>query len=129
MGRTNPTYRDFLERYEGRFGDYRRALRREARGDFDRLFERARAYADAAGYANHLDRDRLVLLSMVLGHEAALRERQDEIDDLAADVAALADEVATLRADLAELREAPAERRDQPTDQRDQSPNGDVDGG
>ena len=93
MGRTNPTYRDFLERYEGQFGDYRRGLRRDARADFDRLFERARAYADAAGYANHLDRDRLVLFSMALGHEAALRERGEEIDALAEEVEALHAEI------------------------------------
>lgn len=129
VGRTNPTYRDFLDRYEGRFGDYRRALRRDARDDFDRLFERARAYADAAGYANHLDRDRLVLLSMVLGHEAALREREaaidaldeevdalaetvdtrgEDVDALTGQVAALADEVETLRAELADARAEPA---------------------
>ena len=100
MGRTNPTYRDFLERYEGQFGDFRRGLRREARADFDRLFERARAYADAAGYANHLDRDRLVLVSMALGHEAALRERREQID-------ALGQEIDDLRSELDALQHEP----------------------
>jgi hypothetical protein len=102
VGRTNPTFRDFLDDYEGRFGDYRRALRREGQEDFDRLFARARAYADAAGYANHLDRDRLVLLSMALGHEAALREREGEIEALRA-------EVETLRVEIEECGVGPAE--------------------
>jgi len=100
VGRTNPTYRDFLDRYEGQFSDYRRGLRHAARQDFDRLFERARAYADAAGYANHLDRDRLVLLSMVLGHEAALRQRDDEIDRLHDDLDRLRTDVERLQCQL-----------------------------
>ena len=67
MGRTNPTYRAFLDSYEQEFGDYRRALRRRHQDDFDRLFDGARAFADAAGYANHLDRDTLVLVSILGG--------------------------------------------------------------
>jgi len=86
MGRTNPTYRAFLDGYEQEFGDYRRALRRRHQEDFDRLFDGARAFADAAGYANHLDRDVLVLVSMLLAHEERLREQADEIARLRAAV-------------------------------------------
>jgi len=107
VGRTNPTFRDFLDRYEDRFGDYRRALRHQSQADFDRLFQRARAHADAAGYANHLDRDRLVLLSMVLGQETALREREAEIGQLRAEVDALHTEIEELHA---KLDGRPAER-------------------
>lgn len=88
MGRTNPTYRGFLDGYEAEFDDYRRALRRRHQADFDRLFDGARAFADAAGYANHLDRDVLVLLSMLLAHEERLREQADEIAQLRAAVEA-----------------------------------------
>jgi len=102
VGRTNPTFRDFLDRYEDRFGDFRRALRYAHQADFDRLFQRARAHADAAGYANHLDRDRLVLLSMVLGHEIALREREQEIAELRAEVDELHDELEALQSHPAE---------------------------
>lgn len=105
MGRTNPTYRDFLERYEDAFGDVRRALRRRYQDDFDRLFARARSVADAAGYANHVDRDRLVALSMLLGHETALRERTERIDDLEETVADLEAAVADLDEELSVLRE------------------------
>jgi DNA repair exonuclease SbcCD ATPase subunit len=100
VGRTNPTFRDFLDRYEDRFGDYRRALRHQSQADFDRLFQRARAHADAPGYANHLDRDRLVLLSMTLGQETALREREEEIGQLRAEVDALHTELEELHATL-----------------------------
>lgn len=111
VGRTNPTFRDFLDRYEDRFGDYRRALRRSSQEDFDRLFGRARAHADAAGYANHLDRDRLVLLSVCLGQEGALDEHEDDIEQLRTEVDALRAEIAELKADQGPdgSRPAPAE--------------------
>lgn len=82
MGRTNPTYRDFLTDYEHRWNEYRRALRHEASEDFDRLFERARNYADAAGYANDPDREVLVMVSMLLAHEAELRRLRNRVESL-----------------------------------------------
>lgn len=97
MGRTNPTYRDFLDSYEGEFGDYRRALRRQHQDDFERLFAGARQFADAAGYANHLDRDVLVLVSMLLAHEEQHRDRETEVVELEA-------EVANLRSELEQVR-------------------------
>ena len=78
MGRTNPTYRDFLRQFEERYGPFRRALRYERQADFDRLFERADAHAHAAGHRNATDPEVAVLLSMLLAHEAeihSLRER------------------------------------------------------
>lgn len=86
MGRTNPTYRDFLDGYERRFTDYRRALRYRDQEAFDRLFQRARRYADAAGYANDRDRDQLVLFSVLLAQERELAEREERIADLEATV-------------------------------------------
>jgi len=97
MGRTNPTYRDFLERYESQFSDVRRALRRQHQEDFDALFAGARQFADAAGYANHHDRDSLVLLSMLLAHEAKLREYEATIEELR-------EEVEKLRSETGERR-------------------------
>lgn len=82
MGRTNPTYRDFLTDYEHRWNEYRRALRYEATEDFDRLFEQARNYADAAGYANDPDREVLVVMSMLLAHEAELRQLRNRVESL-----------------------------------------------
>ncbi len=93
MGRTNPTYRDFLDSYEREFGDYRRALRRRYQSDFDGLFDGAREFADAAGYANHLDRDVLVLMSMLLAHQGTLREQRSEMESLREEVADLRERV------------------------------------
>lgn len=80
MGRTNPTFRDFLSRYEARWAPFRRALRRGHRDDFDRLFDHARDHADAAGHANATDPETAVLLSMLLAQERELRRLRDRVD-------------------------------------------------
>ncbi|SER73552.1 hypothetical protein [Natrinema salaciae] len=89
MGRTNPTYRDALRRLESEWEPMRRALRRAHQDDFDRLFDRARSFADAAGYANQPDPERALLLSLLLAHEVELRRLREEraareIDDVTA---------------------------------------------
>lgn len=81
MGRTNPTYRDFLRRFERDWQPYRRGLRRQYQADFDRLFERAQAHADAAGYANAPDPHVAAILSMLLAQEVELRRLREELDD------------------------------------------------
>ncbi|MGB9965282.1 hypothetical protein [Halobacterium hubeiense] len=80
MGRTNPTYRDRLDDYEQRCQPFRRALRRERQQDFDRLFERARNHAHAAGHLNATDPERAAVLSMLLAQEAELRELRERLD-------------------------------------------------
>ncbi|AKH97367.1 hypothetical protein [Halanaeroarchaeum sulfurireducens] len=82
MGRTNPTYRDLLERVEGRWEPYRRGLRRDDKPHFDRLFGHARTHADASGLQNHDDPMAAILLSVAL-------EQEKEIAALSARVAAL----------------------------------------
>jgi len=68
-GPHEPTYRDVLSTLERQWGDYRRALRRRDRPQFDRLFEHARAHADAAGALTHHDPVVPVLLSVALARE------------------------------------------------------------
>lgn len=83
MGRTNPTYRNFLQQYEDRWQPYRRALRRDDQQHFDRLFKHARQHADAAGHQNSPDPERAALFSMLLAQQrelAALRERLDDAE-------------------------------------------------
>ncbi|KAB1188133.1 MULTISPECIES: hypothetical protein [Haloferax] len=80
MGRTNPTYRDALRRYRDSWAPYRRALRAEAKADFDRLFERAHEHAAAAGHANPADPHRAVVLSMLLSQERELRRLRERLD-------------------------------------------------
>lgn len=78
MGRTNPTYRDYLHRLEDDCQPFRRGLRREYTADFDRLFDRARTHADAAGYHNSSDPDLAVLLSILLAHEHEIRHLREQ---------------------------------------------------
>jgi len=80
MGRTNPTFRDLLRSLEDDWQDYRRALRRPDQDRFDRLWEDARQYADAAGYQNHQNPMTVVLFSMVLAHERRIEELEAELE-------------------------------------------------
>lgn len=85
MGRTNPTFRNLLEALKGRWGDYRRALRRRDRPHFDRLFEYADAHADAAGALNPDDPMDPVVVSMLLEQERRLAELEERIAALEGD--------------------------------------------
>ena len=84
MGRTNPTYRDALRGLEEEWAPMGRALRRQYRTDFDRLFDRARGFADAAGHANPPDPERAFLLSLLLAHEVEIRKLHQRLDELEA---------------------------------------------
>jgi hypothetical protein len=80
VGRTNPTYRDWLDRTEREWQPFRRALRRRDQADFDRLFERARGHADAAGYLNSPTPEFALFLSVLLAHERELRRLGAQLD-------------------------------------------------
>jgi uncharacterized membrane protein YccC len=81
MGRTNPTYRDYLGRFEDRCRPMRRGLRRQYKRDFDRLFDRARTHADAAGYLNSTDPELAILLSILLAQEHQIRRLEARVED------------------------------------------------
>lgn len=81
MGRTTPTYRDFLRGYEEDWAPFRRALRRDQQAAFDRLFERAHDYADAAGHQNAPDPRFAVLLSMLVAQEHELQTLRDRLEE------------------------------------------------
>ncbi|RDI72852.1 hypothetical protein [Halopelagius longus] len=82
MGRTNPTYRDALERYESSWEPFRRALRRDRTADFDRLFDRAHEFAGPSGQQNPADPHRTVVLSVLLSQERELRRLRERVDAL-----------------------------------------------
>jgi uncharacterized membrane protein YccC len=79
MGRTNATYRQHLDAYEQRCQSFRRALRRERQRDFDRVFERARNHAHAAGHLNATDPERAAILSVLVAQEAAIRDLREQL--------------------------------------------------
>ena len=84
MGRTNPTYRDRLRGLEERWSDYRHTLRRQNREPFDRLWEDARAHADAGGFQNPADPMDAVLISICLEQERRIGTLEDRIESLEA---------------------------------------------
>lgn len=88
MGRTNLTYRRYLERERDGWSDFRRALRYESKQDFDGVLEYAERYADAAGYLNRTDPETAMLLSMLVGLEAERRELAERLAELEEHVAA-----------------------------------------
>ena len=80
MGWTNPTLRDRLDALERDWQPFRRALRRRHRAGFDRLFERARGHADAAGQQNPPDVWRAFVLATLLAQERELRELRERVE-------------------------------------------------
>ncbi|WP_232700571.1 hypothetical protein [Halobacterium wangiae] len=81
MGRTNRTYRDRLESTHSDLGDFRRALRYRDQAHYDRLWEHARGYADAAGYAN-LPRDLdSIYLSILVAQERRITELEARLNE------------------------------------------------
>jgi hypothetical protein len=81
MGRTNATYRDLLTGIEERWQPYRRALRHRNQAHFDRLFEHARAHADAGGYLNHDEPLFPILVSMLLEQERRIQRLESQLAD------------------------------------------------
>ena len=86
MGRTNPTYRDVIRALEDRWQQYRRALRRDDKQYFDRLFEHGRAHADAAGYLNHQEPELTLLVSVVLEQQKELQALHERVHALERDL-------------------------------------------
>lgn len=84
MGRTNPTYRDYLQSVDDEWQPFRRALRHQHTTDYDALFDYAREYADAAGYLNRSDPEIALLLSMLVGIEAERRALEARVEALEA---------------------------------------------
>lgn len=78
MGRTNPTVRDEFDRIEREWSSFRRALRRRDQPAFDRVFERARAHADAASQQNPRDPWRAFVLAVLVAQE---RELENALQD------------------------------------------------
>ena len=97
MGRTNPTYRDALRAIEGRWADFRRALRRRDQPQFDQLFEYARKHADASGLLNHQNPLLPALVSIDLEQEARLDDHEERLAELEAAVDAAGDQEDDLR--------------------------------
>lgn len=81
MGRTNPTYRRWLERQETEWQPFRRSLREDHRVAFDRLFDRAAEHASAAGFQNATDPRMALVLSVLLSQERELQQLREQVTE------------------------------------------------
>lgn len=81
MGRTNPTYRRWLDRFETTWQPFRRALRHDRQEDFDRLFERANEHAAAAGMQNAPQPEQAFMIAVLLSHEREIRRYREQLDE------------------------------------------------
>lgn len=79
MGRTVPTFRQLIDHAAARWTKFRRALRREDREPFDRLFRRARLYTQAATYQCSDDPMEAILLSVALDQEKRIRALEERV--------------------------------------------------
>ncbi len=82
MGRTNPTFRDVLQRTREDWQPFRRGLRATHQPTFDALFDDAATYADAAGYLNAREPIHPILVAMLLAQKRQLRDLEDRVDAL-----------------------------------------------
>jgi hypothetical protein len=73
MGRTNPTYRRWLQQFEEHYQSFRRALRADDQPAFDQVFEQGHQHADAAGYLNSTDPEIAFLISVLVAQERRLQ--------------------------------------------------------
>lgn len=79
MGRTNPTYRRWLDSFEQDLQPFRRSLRQEHQEDFDRLFDRATEHSSAAAMQNFSDPTIGTLLSILVSQERELRKLEEQL--------------------------------------------------
>jgi hypothetical protein len=77
MGRTTPTFVALLRQTEEYWDKFRRALRREDRPHFERLFHQVHYFTPSAMYQCHDNPVETILLTILLAHEmriAAIEE-------------------------------------------------------
>jgi DNA repair ATPase RecN len=82
MGRTVASYRTVLEALISDWQSFRKALRKENQEAFDRLMEKARGLASAAGYDPRLDPMESVYMSILVGLEKDIAELRRKIEEL-----------------------------------------------
>jgi len=82
VGRTNPTYRDQIRRTQDSWNQFRRGLRHRDYDAYDRLWEHASNYADAAGYHNPSRTLDGVLMSIALAQERRIAELEEVVEEL-----------------------------------------------
>ena len=96
MGKTNPTFRTVLDRFENEeWNQYRRMLRRRDQPLYDELWKKARNHADATNAANPRPMDG-ALFSMLIDQQREINELQEELKQVREEVGVNAGRIETL---------------------------------
>ncbi len=82
MGRTVPTMTQIVAQEEANFAPFRRALRKEDRAIFDRLFAAARHHTAPAAYLARAVPFDVILLAMLLEMARTVDALRTQIDEL-----------------------------------------------
>ena len=82
MGRTNSTYRNYLEEMMNKFRPFRKALREERKEYFDLLWEKAHSMASAASYMNSTNPGLPAIFSMMVGLQQQIEENNVKINEI-----------------------------------------------
>jgi hypothetical protein len=84
MGRTVPTLRNVVEVEIKKWREFRRALREREKQAFDRLMDKIRSHASAAGYMVNSNPFESMIFSILLEQEIEIQELRREIEELRA---------------------------------------------
>ena len=84
MGKTQPTYRDRVDRFEEDWSQYRRALRRRDQHLFDEIMEHIHAQAMAGGAQNHREPRWTFWIATAIGQQKQINDLQERVDALEA---------------------------------------------
>lgn len=79
MGKTNPTYRDEIERFETEYADFRRILRRKRQEHFDAVFRQMRDVGHGGQAMGPVDAREAMLLSVLITQEERIATLEDEL--------------------------------------------------
>jgi hypothetical protein len=82
VGRTVRSYRTVLEDMIDEWQGFRKALRKEDKGAFDRLMDRARMHASAASYDTRVDPVESLFMSILLEQEKEIDELRKKLKEL-----------------------------------------------
>ncbi len=82
MGRTNPTYRNKLDKFIERFNPFKKALRQENKKYLDDLWEKMHQYGSAGSYMNSPNPGPVAVVSMLLGLQKETRQNARKIEQL-----------------------------------------------
>jgi tellurite resistance protein len=80
MGRTVPTFKAALENAIKRWDGYRRALRLEERGAFDRMMDACRLHSSASGQATRPEPLEAMFMSILLEHQRKLESLEAKVN-------------------------------------------------